>query len=237
MPTLSLFQYASGDWISGFGFVNRHRRKQDPSRHVGATGCLSVGRCSSLFYSPALLYLSCRAVGFPRRPRAGILNSGSPMSPVSGAPHYDIAIHEHFLPRSRGRALIHRIGSVHHEVPYRRKMPCALVSGAAGSYAPSGKARSHVRGQCNQPQPEPEVVCNKNHFGKDMVRARSRSPVVSSRPIRGGTGTERTDIGGSCRSRARAEFSLRLADTCLSRPLSGKVRGFGPLWKGPEPPG
>jgi len=138
-----------------------------------------------LFYSPALLYPSCRAVGFPRRPRAGILSSGSPISPVSGAPRCDNAIHEHFLPRSRGRVLIHWTGSVRHEVPYRRKMPCALVSGAAGSYALSGKARGGIHGEGDQPQPEPEVICNKNRIGKGMVRARSISPVESGRPIQG----------------------------------------------------
>jgi len=138
-----------------------------------------------LFLSPALLCSSSRTVGFPRRSWASIFNSDNPMSPISIAPHNHNAIHERCLSRTSGRVLIYQVRSMRHHAFHRRKTFCAIVPGAAVSHALSRKARGRIHGNSGRLHLGPEVVCNKNRFGKDMVIARSRSPVESGRLIRG----------------------------------------------------
>jgi len=138
-----------------------------------------------LFTSPTLLCSSSRTVGFSRRSWAVILGSGSPMSPISITPRNHNAIHERCLSRTSGRVLIHRICSARHQTFHRRKTFCAIVSGAAVSHALSRKARGRIHGNSDRLHLGPEVPCNKNRFGKDMLIARSRSPVESGRLIRG----------------------------------------------------
>jgi hypothetical protein len=133
------------------------------------------GRCSLLFSSPTLPYSSCRTVGSTAPYSVANVRRGNSMVLITWAPlSYTAAKHSVLLP-SRGAISIHQLCSTHLHVSNRRPLLCAGGSGAAGSHALSGKARSLVHDQSNTPQPGPEVLCNKNRSGTDQLKARSRS--------------------------------------------------------------
>ena len=159
----------------GFVFVSAHWRKQDADRHCATTGILSFGRCSLLFTPPTLPYSSCRTVGSAAPYSAGNVSRGNSMSSITMAPLCHTTAKHSGLFRSRGALSIHQFCSTHRHVSNRRRSFSGGWSGAAGSHALSGKARSLVHDQSNTPQPGPQVLCNKNRSGTYQVRARSRS--------------------------------------------------------------
>ena len=183
----------------GFVFVSAHWHWQDTKRRVGTTGILSFGRCSLLFPSPTLPYSSCRSVGSTAPYSAGNVTPVNSMSSITMAPLCHTTSTHSLLFRSRGAASIHQLCSMQTYVSNRRKVSSAIVSGAAGSHALSGKARSRVHGRSHTPQPGPELLCNKNRSGTDQVRARSRSTRRVKPPLREATRLEIADTGGLSR--------------------------------------
>ena len=128
-----------------------------------------------MFPSTTLPFSSCRTVGFVRRSSAPIFGSGYPVPFTSYATLYHGGFHKRLLSRSGGRAAIHQFCSLQLQASRRRKVSFAIVSGPAASHALSGKARSLAHGQNYTLQPGPEVLCNKNRFGTDPVKARCSS--------------------------------------------------------------
>ena len=128
-----------------------------------------------MFPSPTLLLPSCRSVGSPPRPSPGISNRDTSIGSFTRAPLCHIASRQDSLSPLRGAVLIHQICSLPAHVSSRRRSFSGGGSGAADCHALCRKARSPVHGQCNTPHRGPEVLCNKNRFGTNPVRARKRS--------------------------------------------------------------
>jgi len=96
---------------------------------------------SLLLASLYLHYSSCRAVGHVPRHSVGILNWGSSMFSITGAPRNFISIALHVLSLLPGAALKHHSCTTHRHAPVRRLISSALGSGAAASDAVSRMAR------------------------------------------------------------------------------------------------
>ena len=152
-----------------------------------------------MFTPPTLPYSSCRTVGSAAPYSAGNVSRGNSMSSITRAPlYYTASMHSVLFP-SRGALSVHQLCSTHLHVSNRRRSFSGGWSGAAGSHALSGKARSLVHDQSNTPQPGPQVLCNKNRSGTYQVRARSRSTRRVKPPLREATRLGIADTGGLSR--------------------------------------